>query len=387
MSAGFYESFDVPEAVNAVGYATRVGGSRPSPEVLEAMRQASLSYVEIDDLQAAASDVIARHTGAEAGLVTSGAAAGLTLAAAACLAGSDPERMDRLPDVSGLERFEIVYPKAGRYDYDHAVRLSGARLVEVDGGVAAFADALGPRTAALGAVYEAGPRAPDVRGLAALAHERGLPFFFDAANALPPPEHLKRFIAEGADLVVFSGGKHLQGPQASGILCGSRDLVRSAWVQMADMDVRPRTWSLRRWVDDGWIARPPRHGIGRSLKVGKETIAGLLAALEAYPKRDFAAERRAWDEIVEAVAGGLASVDGLRVRSVPAEPFPFVELRWERLPELTRELRNARPKVLLREDEEDPGRAVVMPMCLRPNDVSYLVLSIRKAVKNVAGNP
>ncbi|MGE3405344.1 MAG: hypothetical protein AB7I37_00915, partial [Pirellulales bacterium] len=121
-----YRHFGVPEIINCVGFATRVGGSCPSEPILHAMLAANRAFVEIDDLQAAASRVIARGTGAEAGLVTSGAAAGLALAAAACLAGNDVEAMDQLPDTSQIARHEIIYPQPGPYDYDHPLRTAGA---------------------------------------------------------------------------------------------------------------------------------------------------------------------------------------------------------------------------------------------------------------------
>ena len=148
-----YQRFGVPELINCVGHATRLGGSSPAPEVVEAMTAASRAFIEIDDLQAAASRVIAECTGAEAGIVTCGASAALALAGAACLAGNDPDRMDRLPDVSDCPRFEIVHPRPSPYDYDHAIRLSGARLITIDydapGALAEIARAIGPRTAAL----------------------------------------------------------------------------------------------------------------------------------------------------------------------------------------------------------------------------------------------
>ncbi len=127
----------------------------------------------------------------------------------------------------------------------------------------------------------------------------------DAACALPPVENLTSFIRRGADLVAYSGGKHLGGPQASGILCGRKDLIRSAWVQMVDMDVREGTWSLQHWIANGWLSRPPRHGIGRSMKVSKESIVGVMAALQRYvseiTRRSMPNGRRSVDEIYNGI--------------------------------------------------------------------------------------
>src|SRR5262249_48228595 len=139
---------------------------------------------------------------------------------------------------------------------------------------------------------------------AEIAHHHGLPVLMDAAAEMPPALNLKAFINEGADLVALSGGKHIQGPQATGIRCRRRDLIMSAALQHQDMDVFPQTWPLRALIENGTLAGPPHHGIGRGFKVGKEEIAGLLAALELYEKRDFVAERARWTGDLECIAGG-----------------------------------------------------------------------------------
>jgi len=383
-----YDELGVPRVVNCVGYATRVGGSCPAPHVLEAMRAASQSYIEIDDLQTAASALIAKRTGADAGIVTCGAAAALTLAAAACLARNDPEHMDRLPDVSGLPRCEIIYPALGPYDYEHPVRASGAKLITLNYESPNVLDeidrAITDRTAAVGCCWLHVDERPPVRELAKLAHRHGLPLIVDAALSLPPTDNLRHFIAGGADLVTYSGGKHLGGPQASGILCGRCDLVRSAWAQMVDMDVRPGTWSLRSWIDEGWIARPPRHGIGRPMKVGKEAIVGLMTALEDYAHRDHAAELARWTAARDEIAAGLRAISGVCVEpmflSPTGQPYPIVRIDVPRLDRLIAHLRTLRPKVILAEAERDPRRAYVYPMCLRDGEPRYVVESIRNAL-------
>lgn len=391
MPESIYQQFDVPEIINGIGYATRVGGSCPSPGVLEAMRQASQAFVELDDLQAAASRVIAKYTGAEAGIVTCGATAGLALSAAACLARNDVDVMDRLPAVSSLPRHEIIYPFLSPYDYDHAVRLSGAKLVQVEylapDALRQIEANIDENTAAIGYVWQRVEERPNLSKLAGLAHRYELPLFVDAAKALPPVSNLKYFIDCGADLVTFSGGKHLQGPQASGVLCGREDLIRSAWLQMADMDVRESTWSLKQWMDEGWIVHPPRHGIGRAMKVGKEAIIGLMFALEEYSARDHAAESAAWQTKAQAIAQGLSSLSHLRVEYLfPApsgQPFPVVQIESEHKAEIIRLLREEHPKVLLDEDEVEPHRAFLYPMCLRDGDVERVIAAFRCATENL----
>ncbi len=385
-----YARFGIPEIVNAVGYATRVGGSCPHEEVLQAMHAANQAYVEIDDAQAAASRLIAASTGAQAGLVTCGAAAGLTLAAAACLAGNSPELMERLPDVTGFPRSEIIYPQVGPYDYDHPLRAAGARLVHLDyhgdDALARIEAAIGPRTAAIGYNWRKVAESPAIRDLAALAHRHGLPLIVDGAASLPPVSNLRYFVACGADLVTFSGGKHLGGPQASGILCGRQDLIRSAWVQMVDMDVRLPTWSLRAWIAEGWISRAPGHGIGRSMKAGKEAIIGLMVALERYTARDHAAEYAEWDALIGAIDEGLQGIPGLQLERLPAapngQPYPVLRLYCDRgtlglgTQDLVNRLRELRLKIVLAEDEDERG-ASIFPMCLDKEQAEYIVRSIK----------
>jgi D-glucosaminate-6-phosphate ammonia-lyase len=387
MQADIYQHLGVTETINCVGYATRIGGSCPSDEVLRAMHGANLAYVEMDDLQAAAWRVISRGTGAEAGIVTCGAAAGLTLGAAACLAGMDVEIMDRLPDTATLTRREILYPKVTRYDYEHPVRLSGARLVEVDydapDALARIEAAITLKTAAIGCVWSRVEEKPEIGALAQLARRRGLPLLVDAAMAIPPTENLHGFIRRGADLVALSGGKHLGGPQNSGLLFGRADLIRSAWVQMTDMHVRDHTWPLSEWVEKGWIARLPRHGIGRAMKVGKDAIVGALAALERYDQRDHAGEVRQWRAYADELAAGLAKIAGLRARSVfPSplgQPYRCVEVGFDPVAfpggvdTFHRALKAHRPKVMIAEDEHDAHRAFLYTMCLGPGHPAQVI--------------
>src|SRR5437867_5455270 len=181
------------------------------------MREAGECCVRMDELQAAASDVTARATGAEAGIVTSGAAAALTLGAAACLARLDVNRMNQLPDTTGMPN-EFIVHRAHRNDYDHAVRAAGAKFVEVGFTYYTFdyevAWAITTRTVAMYYQAAAGQGVIPLDRYAEIAHRHNLPVLVDAAAELPPSANLKTFIASGADLVAFSGGKHLQGPQA-----------------------------------------------------------------------------------------------------------------------------------------------------------------------------
>ena len=317
-----YSNLGVRTLVNARGNATLAGGTLMAPEVTDAMTEAARSFVRIGDLQDAASRQIAELTGAEAGYVTTGAAAALTLGAAAMLTRLDPDRMDQLPD-TGDGPSEIVVQRSHRNPYDHMVRASGARLVTFGdaAGVTApqMTASIGPRTA--GAFYYG---QAEVIGLpfhvfAATAHAAGVPVLVDASMSLPPRTNLQRFIAEGADLVAFSGGKTIGGPQASGFLAGRRDLLTAVGLQQQDMDVLPATWARRALLQSGTLSRPPQHGIGRSMKTGKEEIVGLLVALRRYAEHDETAVVRRWTRITERMAGELDRIPGLAAHAEPAQ--------------------------------------------------------------------
>ncbi|HET7093842.1 MAG TPA: hypothetical protein VFI22_10200, partial [Thermomicrobiales bacterium] len=212
--ASVYEQLGLRPVINASGTLTRLGGSRMAPETLAAMAEAAAAFVPIDELQERAGDVIAEITGAESGYVVAGAAAGLSLATAACVAGMDVAAMDRLPDTTGLKN-EVVVQRGHRNAYDHAIRAAGIRFVEAGylgypgaGGTQPWqiADAITERTAAVACPIIDTPGTVPLPVVCAIAHANGVPVIVDAAAELPPRANLRRFIAEGADLVVFSGG-------------------------------------------------------------------------------------------------------------------------------------------------------------------------------------
>jgi L-seryl-tRNA(Ser) seleniumtransferase len=330
-----YARFGVPTVINAAGTVTRLSGGHMHPEVLDAMRDAAGSCVDMATLQAGASRVIARVTGAEAGIVTNGASAALLLGAASCLAGLDPARMNRLPDVAD-GRNEIIVVRSQRNMYDRALTVAGGRIVEVgipdrysgpgvrDAAPWEIEAAITPRTAAV--CYLAQPQSrPALAEVASAAHAHAIPVLVDAAAQLPPAENLRRFLAEGADLVAFSGGKAIGGPQSSGILAGRGDLVASALMQMLDLDLFPDTWNppdefarLRQ------LRGLPLHGIGRSCKVGKEEIVGLLVALERFVATDEAVRQAALRGVLQAIVDTAAG-SSLRLRIID-RPMPVLEV-------------------------------------------------------------
>ena len=290
------------------GTGTRLGGCRMPAEVFEAMREANDYFVQMDELQVAAGRRAAEVVKAEAALITSGGTAALLLGAAACLTGTDEAKMEALPHPTWARR-ECVIQKAHRYMYDRALRSAGMTLVEVEGREQ-LRNALAEKAALLFGL-PGRSSAQDVvppEGLIEIGKRAGVPVMIDGASRLPPASNLSEFNELGADLVVFSGGKGLRGPQSTGILAGRADLIEAARLQAA-----------------------PNNHIGRGMKVGKEEIVGIIVALNRFETLDHAAVRREWRVKADYIALQLQGVPGLEaVVQGRGEEAPFVELTWDR---------------------------------------------------------
>lgn len=290
-----YRRIGVTPIINATGSVTRLGGTRTRPEVLAQMAGAARVMVNIDELNERAGAEIARLTGAEAGLVTNGAAGGLLLQAAACIAGSDPVQMQRLPDSAGM-RNEIIIQTMHRFPYDQAYRAAGARLVEIGNFMFnhpwELEGAINERTAAV--AYLCAPftsrRVMPLAQVCEIAHRYEVPVIVDAASMLPPRANLRRYLRDGADLVIFSGGKGVRGPQGTGILCGRADLIAAARANGS-----------------------PAQFLGRPMKVSKEEILGLVTALAMFVAEDEAAEMAFYRSLAQRVVDSLVEVPGLRI--------------------------------------------------------------------------
>jgi len=360
------------------------------PEVVEAMAEAAQTHLAIDELQERAGALIAQLTGAEAGYVTSGASAGLALGTAACVAGCDVARMDSLPDTTGMPN-EVVVQRGHRNAYDHAIRMAGIRLVEVGYlGVAGtgrtygwqIENAINERTAAVACPIQFSPGSLPLPEVAEIAHRRCVPVIVDAAGALPPVENLRRFIAEGADLVAFSGGKAIAGPQGSGILCGRADLIRSVALQNQDMDVQPSTWRYRKMVEEGKLPGPPHHGIGRPMKVGKETIVGLLVALQRFASHDHEAELHRQETLLSTIADYSRPAPGVITTVESAyetdRPHPTLFLDFgrpqavERASAVARALRDEEPPIYVGEAYLHTGRIAIVASTLREEEAELV---------------
>jgi D-glucosaminate-6-phosphate ammonia-lyase len=279
----FSTDLGIRTIVNGVGPATRLGGLPLSDRVLAAMSSAVERNVRMDELQEAAGARLAELLGVPAVYVTSGASAGLTLATAVCVAGSDPRGVDALPRIAGPRR-RVVVQRGNRDPYDHALTAVGVELTEIGFGTSTRPDELareldGTVAAVLWRPGHAGDLLPlDV--VARLSHEADVPVIVDAAMDVPPVDRLQNLFAQGADLVAVSGGKGFRGPHTSGILCGRPELIGAVALHHQDMDVREQTWASSEVT--GTTLRYGRHGIARGMKVGREQILGLLAAVAEY---------------------------------------------------------------------------------------------------------
>lgn len=395
-----YQRLGLRTIVNASGPSTRLTGGIMRPEVAEAMAEASQWCVDLAELQGRASEILAETTGAEAGYVTAGASAALMLASAACLAGLDPAKMNRLPDTTGMKN-EVVMARSHRNMYDHAVAQAGARLIEVgipdrfsgagvrDAQVWEYESAINDKTAAILWVAQAHSE-PTLPEIVAVARRHGVPVIVDAAGQLPPAENLKRFIAEGADLVAFSGGKAIGGPQASGILVGRRDLVQSAALQQLDHDTYFEQWSPPASLfDKHKLVGFPASGIGRASKCGKEEIVGLLTALKMFLEENTEERHKRWLGLCQEVANGLKGVKGATVTLVDKKykGAPAVELTIHEgelgfsARDLVKRLQDGNPSVHANHARVRDGMVVFGPTCMKPGDPAIVVERVRAELK------
>jgi L-seryl-tRNA(Ser) seleniumtransferase len=394
---GVYETLQVKPIINAIGTFTRLGGTLMPPEVLAAMNEAAQQFVCIEDLQYRAGNVIAEMTGAEAAYITSGAQASLVLSIAACITGLDAEKMDQMPHTDrfpGGMKNEVIMARAHRNHYDHAVETAGGHIVEVgdanDCRPDEIAAAITDKTAAI--LYLPWPDVPlALADVVAVGREHGIPVVVDGAGRLDTPENLRAYIAAGADLVVYSGGKYIRGPQASGFVCGRRDLITIIAWQHLDMDAVPRVWTApRELVDPEQVAFMPRQGVGRGYKAGKEEIVGLVTALRLYVARDHAAERQRCERQLQTILDGLADLPHVVAEWVdPAShrgALPLARIHIDRDAlgmtgyDFIWALKTGDPSIHPMERELEQDAVIIHPFGLQPGDEDAIVRRVREIV-------
>jgi seryl-tRNA(Sec) selenium transferase len=304
-----YQSIGVEPVINCRGTFTIIGGSVERTEVRAAMDAAARHFVQIDELADAVGRRLAELTGAEWGMVSAGCAAGLKHVTAACVTGGNPEKLIRIPDLSGLDKTEVVVPRSSRNAYDHALRNVGVRMITVES-IEELERALSSRTALIYLLADSGPSSGPMalEAVARIAGPTNIPILVDAAAEVLtiPNVHLQR----GATIVAYSGGKAICGPQCAGLLLGRKDILQSAWQ-----------------------ASSPHHGPGRDNKVGREETLGMLAAVEAWVKRDHAGEWKSWLAWLNTIARRVTAIDG--VRTALREPTdlsnksPSLVIAWD----------------------------------------------------------
>ena len=299
-----YQSLGVRPVINAYATLTKFGGSLMPPEVLAAMNEAATAFVDLQLLQRRAGEVIAELTRNEAAYITSGAAAGIVLAAAASVLYKQPDALKHFPHIAAFKNEAIIF-RSQRNPYDYAIHQTGLKFSETEGAPAALRAAINERTACVFWFPRGTDNADDIslEEAIAIAGSFDIPVIVDAAAQLPPVENFWRFTEMGAALALFSGGKDLRGPQSSGFMLGRRDLIES---------IRPIS--------------NPNHGLGRPLKVGKEEMMGALAAVERYINLDHAAREQYCEDTVQRFCAALNPLPGLRAeRAFPNEagqPLP-----------------------------------------------------------------
>lgn len=368
-----YEQLGVRRVINAKATITSLGGSLMPREVLDAMADAATAFVDIADLQRKIGERIALMTHNDGAYVSSGAAAGLTLAAAACATGTDLAKVDQVPDLTGM-RNEIAIHTSQRFVFDRAFRLAGFTLREF--GFAHVATewqleaALSEHTAAIAYIV-----APHLTGrgflplevVVKIAASYRIPVIVDAAAQLPPPSNLWRFTKDmGADLAIFSGGKDLRGPQGTGLIVGRKDLI-----------------------DAIALNGNPHVAVGRPMKVGKEELVGVYAAVKRYLSLDHEAIGRLYEERVATIIRGLQDMPGVTTtRDYPNEagqPAPRVLVRLA--PPLSRDavvaaLRQGDPAIEVY--VAGPDGILLNPMTLEEGEELMVIQRLREAVPAIA---
>ena len=363
---GVYRRLGIRPLINAAGTYTMWSACTMPREVVLAMEDASRSHVALDELHEAAEKKIAALTGAQAALVTAGAANALMLATAACVAGKDQEKIRRLPDTAGM-RNEVVLQKTHRVAYDHSIRAVGTKLIEVETREQAER-AIGERTAMMFFLNFADPQGQIKRKeFVEMANKARVPVLMDAAADVPPPTRLSEYVKMGYDLVAFSGGKGLRGPQCSGLLLGRKDLIEAAYLN----------------------GSPHADTIARGAKVGKEEIVGLWTAVELYMKKDHKAEWREWEARVAEIARAVRDLHGVKTENfVPeiANESPHLRITWDEkvLPfkneQVVKKLRDGEPRIEVRPSAGSKPVLEIAVWMLHPGEQRVVARRVREVL-------
>ena len=340
-----YRTMGVEPIINCRGSYTIIGGSIKRPKVKLALEAASTNFVQLDELAEAVGKRLAELTKSEWGMVSSGCAAGVKHITAACVTGGSPERLIRIPDLTGFEKTEVIIPRYSRQHYDHAVRNIGVKIITVST-PEELEKAINSKTAMIyltsgtpGAASDTGqPLSLEV--IASIAKPKNIPILMDAAaeSLTIPPYHLKR----GADIVAYSGGKTIRGPQSAGLMLGNKNILLAAWQASA-----------------------PHHGPGRDNKLDRDEIVGMVAAVEDWLERDHEGEWKRWLSWLEVISKKVTQINGISTKVI--EPvnlnnkYPVLHIIWDPEKfyvtgyEIAEEVGRNKPRIALGNRDEPDG--------------------------------
>jgi L-seryl-tRNA(Ser) seleniumtransferase len=366
----YFRELGIRPFINAAGTYTAMTASLMPPEVMDAIAYASRHYVMLDELQQKVGERIANLVHAEAAMVTSGAASALTLGTAAVLTGTDQRRMVALPDLTGMKS-EVIIQKSHRFGYDHAVRNCGVRMVEVETRED-LERAVNEKTAMM-LFYNNNNKEGRIQDeeFAQLGKKHAVPTMNDAAADVPPVENLWKYTKMGFDLVAFSGGKGIRGPQSAGLLLGRKDLIAAARLN----------------------APPNGNTIGRGMKVNKEEIVGMLAALELYLRKDHAREQREFEKRAETIRASATSVAGVTAEVFTpdvANHVPHVRVTWDggtaaQASAIVAAMRDGEPSIAIRSEDQS---LVVGVWMMRQGEDRIVARRLKDALmKRTAASP
>ena len=328
----YFKELGVRTFINAAGTYTALTASLPHPEVIKAINYAALQYVKLEDLQDKVGERLSELLKCESAMVTAGAFSAISLGTAGVMTGGDPQKAERIPtDMTGIKS-EVIIQKSHRLGYDHSIRNCGAKIVEVETRQEMEA-AINEKTAMMW-FYNNNNKVGKIQDVefVAVGKKFGIATMNDCAADVPPVENLWKYTQMGFDLVCFSGGKGLRGPQSAGLLLGRKDLISAARKN----------------------ASPNGNTVGRGMKVNKEEILGMLVAIEMYLAKDHVQELALWEKQIKMINDAAASVPGVKPEMhVPevANHVPAIRIKWDATKvkitpdEVRKTLRNEHPSI------------------------------------------
>ena len=363
----FFKELGVKPFINAAGTYTTLTASLINPEAVAAYDYAAKQFVRLNDLHDAVGKKVASLLHADAAMITSGAAGALTVGTAACVAGKNQDNIRRLPDLAGTNmKSEVIIQKSHRYGYDHAVRNCGIKMIEVE--TAAEMEAAINSKTAMALFFNANNNIGQIKDVefVAICKKHNIPSFNDAAADALPVENLWKWTKMGFDLVTFSGGKGIRGPQSAGLLLGRADLIEAARANSS----------------------PNGDAIGRGLKVNKEELLAMMIAIESYVNKDHAAEFKEWEKRCKLIQESISSIPSIQMSvEVPeiANRTPHLHIKWDQSKvkltyrQVAEQLRNGDPSI-----EVTPGGRDELVMnfwMLQPGEAQIVAKRVREILK------